>query len=132
MTASRGSRNDSTPRWLVALAIVSLAHVSTTAAAAQDILPYQIHEERLANGMRIVAVPYDSPGIVAFYLVVRTGSRDEVESGHSGFAHFFEHMMFRAGSMYDPPGKEGRSGTAKRSFAELTGALYPLAAQINV
>jgi zinc protease len=27
--------------------------------------------------------------------MVRTGSRDEVEPGRSGFAHFFEHMMFR-------------------------------------
>jgi zinc protease len=37
---------------------------------------------------------------------VRTGSRDEVEPGHTGFAHFFEHMMFRGtkknpGPVYD-------------------------------
>ena len=42
-----------------------------------------------------MVIPYDSPGIVAYFTVVRTGSRDEVEPGHSGFAHFFEHMMFR-------------------------------------
>jgi zinc protease len=40
-------------------------------------------------------VPMESPGQVAYYTVVRTGSRDEVEEGKSGFAHFFEHMMFR-------------------------------------
>ena len=71
-----------------------------TAAAAQaapqgDIFPFKVHESRLDNGLRIVTIPYDSPGTVAYYLVVRTGSRDEVEPGHSGFAHFFEHMMFR-------------------------------------
>jgi zinc protease len=27
--------------------------------------------------------------------IIRTGSRDEYEPGRSGFAHFFEHMMFR-------------------------------------
>jgi zinc protease len=32
--------------------------------------------------------------------VVRTGSRDEVEEGHTGFAHFFEHMMFRGTEKY--------------------------------
>jgi zinc protease len=37
---------------------------------------------------------------VSFYIVVRTGSRDEVEPGHSGFAHFFEHMMFRGTEKY--------------------------------
>jgi zinc protease len=37
---------------------------------------------------------------VAFYSVVRTGSRNEVEPGKSGFAHFFEHMMFRGTERY--------------------------------
>lgn len=71
-----------------------------TAAAAQaapqgDIFPFKVHETRLDNGLTVVTIPYDSPGTVAYYLIVRTGSRDEVEPGHSGFAHFFEHMMFR-------------------------------------
>ena len=49
----------------------------------------------LENGLTVVSVPFDSPGIIAYYTVVRTGSRNEVEKGMSGFAHFFEHMMFR-------------------------------------
>lgn len=32
--------------------------------------------------------------------MVRTGSRDEWEPGKSGFAHFFEHMMFRGTEKY--------------------------------
>jgi zinc protease len=51
--------------------------------------------ERLPNGLTVISVPWDSPGIVAYYTLVRVGSRDEVEPGHSGFAHLFEHMMFR-------------------------------------
>ena len=35
--------------------------------------------------------------------MVRTGSRDEVEPGRSGFAHFFEHMMFRGTKKYPGP-----------------------------
>ena len=40
-------------------------------------------------------MPMPSDGLVAFWSIVRTGSRDEYEPGRSGFAHFFEHMMFR-------------------------------------
>jgi zinc protease len=54
-----------------------------------------VTEKTLPNGLRVYVVPYDSPGLVAYYSVVRTGSRNEVEPGRSGFAHFFEHMMFR-------------------------------------
>jgi zinc protease len=60
--------------------------------------PYQVHT--LDNGLKVYLVPMSSPGLVAYYSVVRTGSRDEVEPGHSGFAHFFEHMMFRGTEKY--------------------------------
>jgi zinc protease len=79
------------------LALLALACATAARAAEKhgDIFPYKVHETRLENGLNVLAIPYDSPGTVAFFLVVRTGSRDEVEAGHSGFAHFFEHMMFR-------------------------------------
>ncbi len=72
--------------------------------AQQDeskVFPYPINQVTLDNGLKIVSIPFDSPGIVAFYTVVRTGSRNEVEPGKSGFAHFFEHMMFRGTEKYD-------------------------------
>ena len=68
---------------------------------AQDkILPYPIHQHKLDNGLNIATVQFDSPGITAFYIVVRTGARNEVEKGVTGFAHFFEHMMFRGTDKY--------------------------------
>src|SRR6185436_18046919 len=36
------------------------------------------------------------------YIVVQTGSRNEVEPGKSGFAHLFEHMMFRGTEKFPP------------------------------
>ncbi|MBL0342504.1 MAG: hypothetical protein IPP71_17345 [Bacteroidetes bacterium] len=33
----------------------------------------------MANGLKVVTVPYDSPGLASFYIVVRVGSREEVE-----------------------------------------------------
>jgi zinc protease len=62
--------------------------------------PFTYETKTLPNGLKVVAIPYDSPGIVAYYTVVRAGSRNEVEPGHSGFAHFFEHMMFRGTEKY--------------------------------
>lgn len=67
---------------------------------AGNILPYPILQKDMPNGLKVVTIPYDSPGIVAFYIVVRVGSRDEVEPGKTGFAHFFEHMMFRGTDKY--------------------------------
>lgn len=64
------------------------------------IFPYTIYQDTLDNGLKIVAIPFESPGIIAYYTVVRTGSRNEIEPGKSGFAHFFEHMMFRGTEKY--------------------------------
>jgi zinc protease len=49
----------------------------------------------LENGLRVIVVRTDYPDIVTLQIPVQTGSRNEVEPGKSGFAHFFEHMMFR-------------------------------------
>ncbi len=64
------------------------------------ILPYPIEQTKLENGLNVVSVNFDSPGLAAFYIVERVGSRNEVEKGVTGFAHFFEHMMFRGTDKY--------------------------------
>lgn len=69
-------------------------------APAQAIFPFPIQRTELSNGLTVMSVKYDSPNIIAYYTIVRTGSRNEVEPGLSGFAHFFEHMMFRGTPRY--------------------------------
>jgi zinc protease len=64
-------------------------------SSEEKILPNPIHQKKLSNGLNVVTIPFDSPGLAAFYIVMRVGSRNEVEKGVTGFAHFFEHMMFR-------------------------------------
>jgi zinc protease len=81
------------------LAVSSLAGAAEKGASG-DVFPFKVYKQTLDNGFKMVVIPYDSPGTVAYYTVVRTGSRDEVEPGHSGFAHFFEHMMFRGTEKY--------------------------------
>jgi zinc protease len=76
-------------------------------AMAQDnqtkVFPYSYETETLDNGLKVILIPMSSKGLVSYYSVVRTGSRDEWEPGHSGFAHFFEHMMFRGTKTYPGP-----------------------------
>ena len=91
MTASR--------MWLAAASVV-VATACAVEPASDDVFPYPVSVFELDNGLKVVSVSYDSPGIVAYYTVVRTGSRNEVEPGFSGYAHFFEHMMFRGTDKY--------------------------------
>jgi zinc protease len=91
-----------------ALAIALLARGADAAPAepgaamkrADDVLPFRALERTLANGLRVIVVPTGFPGLVSVHFSVQTGSRNEVELGKSGFAHFFEHMMFRGTRRY--------------------------------
>src|SRR5690242_18811772 len=75
-------------------------------AASKAAFPYKVERSVLKNGLKVLMVPMPSDGLVSYWSIVRTGSRDEVEPGVTGFAHFFEHMMFRGteknpGPVYD-------------------------------
>ncbi len=74
----------------------------TSIFAASKIFPYPFVQEDLPNGLRLITIPTDYPNIVALYIVVATGSRNEVEPGKSGFAHLFEHLMFRGTKEFPP------------------------------
>lgn len=60
-----------------------------------EIFPYDYKIEELENGLKVVSIPLSYPHIISYYTIVRSGSRNEIEPGKSGFAHFFEHMMFK-------------------------------------
>jgi zinc protease len=83
-----------------AFAALLIAANATAAPAVARVFPYRYEKHTLPNGLTALLIPMESPGIVAYYSIVRTGSRDEVEEGKSGFAHFFEHMMFRGTKKY--------------------------------
>lgn len=67
-----------------------------------DILPFHATQKTLPNGLKVIVVPTGFPNIVALQIPVQTGSRNEIEPGKSGFAHFFEHMMSRGTPAYPP------------------------------
>lgn len=88
-------------KFLIILVILGFTFSGFTAEKPSDkILPYTLYQYKMLNGLTVVTVPYPSPGIAAFYIIVRAGSRNEVEPGVTGFAHFFEHMMFRGTDKY--------------------------------
>ena len=78
--------------------------LAAPAGAPQKAFPYPYDQHDFSNGLRLITIPTDYPNVVALYIVAGTGSRNEVEPGKSGFAHLFEHMMFR-GTRRFPPAK---------------------------
>ncbi|MCB0504214.1 MAG: insulinase family protein [Cyclobacteriaceae bacterium] len=85
---------------VITLCVFIAISCSPTKEEEQGVFPYEIHQAKLENGLNVVTVPYNSPGLASFYIVVRAGSRNEIEPGKTGFAHFFEHMMFRGTEKY--------------------------------
>ena len=84
-------------RLFFCLILVSFA---ASALPADTIFPYKYQETALDNGLKIILIPMKNEGLVSYFTVVSVGSRNEVEAGKSGFAHFFEHMMFRGTKKY--------------------------------
>jgi zinc protease len=94
---------------ILCLPLLSLAQTSRQAFA------YDYNIDDLPNGLRVVTVPTDYPNLVALYIVVQTGSRNEPEKGKSGYAHLFEHLMFRGSEHYS--GQE-RDAILKKAGAD--------------
>lgn len=61
----------------------------------------KVHEAVLGNGMRIVTLEDRSCPIVAVQVWYHVGSKDE-DPERQGFAHMFEHMMFRGTDRLGP------------------------------
>lgn len=101
-------------------------------AAAQsgaDIFPFEARSFELDNGLRAYLIDAGSPGMLAYVSVVRTGARDEVEEGVTGFAHFFEHMMFRGTEKYpDYDGVTEAFGAARNANTSQDRTFYYIVA----
>jgi len=80
---------------LLAAAVLWLP-LSATAAVPQAT------STTLDNGLHLVIIPMShTDGVVAWQLRMDVGSGDEVQTGRTGFAHFFEHLLFH-GSQATP------------------------------
>src|SRR5260221_13923483 len=76
-------------RSLAALSIGSLLALGGRASALD--LPFV--ETKLSNGLTVIVHEDHVLPQVATNIIYRVGSKDE-QSGRTGFAHLFEHLMF--------------------------------------
>jgi zinc protease len=83
-------------RFFFLLLGLSLLALPPCFASAQTRVPRLNFKERtLSNGMRVITAEEHSSPTVAINVWYHVGSKDDPE-GRSGFAHLFEHMMFKS------------------------------------
>ena len=119
--------------------LLTLLAVLPCAAWAQDggkakapnakgaIFPYKYKIDDFPNGLRLITVPTDYPNLVALYTVVSVGSRNEVEPGKSGYAHFFEHLMFRGSENFTSAQRDSilkRAGADPNAYTDDDRTVY--------
>jgi len=100
---------------------------STTASTASLLpeRPFDYQETTLDNGMRVITLEDHSTPIAAVQVWYHVGSKDE-KTDRRGFAHMFEHMMFRGTQNIGPKAhfeyirKVGGDANAYTSFDNTT------------
>jgi zinc protease len=80
-------------RLLLPLFICAFAVVVGQAQAVRNVR-VDFKETTLKNGLRVITVEDHSAPVIAVSVTYNVGSRDE-RQGRTGFAHLFEHMMFK-------------------------------------
>lgn len=78
---------------LFPLFLCALAFVSVQAQAPRNVR-VDFKETTLKNGLRVFTVEDHTAPVIAVSITYNVGSRNE-RQGRTGFAHLFEHMMFK-------------------------------------
>jgi zinc protease len=79
---------------ILSVLVLSLCY-GLTATAQVKIKPLDIKERVLPNGLRVVSLQDSTGPTVSIHVWYNVGSKDDPQ-GRSGFAHMFEHMMFKS------------------------------------
>jgi zinc protease len=92
-------------RVLAPIALVAAVLYGATSAVTAAIRPPKLDYQvtTLANGLTLVTQEDHSTPIVHLQLWYHVGSRNE-KPGRTGFAHLFEHLMFKGSKNVDPEG----------------------------
>ena len=80
-------------KFLSLLFVCALAGLSAQAQGPRNVR-VDFKETTLKNGLRVITVEDHSAPVVAISITYNVGSRNE-RQGRTGFAHLFEHMMFK-------------------------------------
>jgi predicted Zn-dependent peptidase len=92
-------RRTAGPAAIVALALASA--LALRAAPTTSIKRVEFSDTRLKNGLRVIISEDHTAPVFAIALNYNVGSRDE-RKGRTGFAHLFEHMMFKGSENVGP------------------------------
>src|SRR6185369_15750799 len=79
----------------LALSVLLLASLQLTGFAQTRMPQIKFTDRSLANGLRVLAAPDRSSPTVAIQVWYHVGSKDDPPN-RSGFAHLFEHIMFKS------------------------------------
>ena len=79
----------------VILSILACALLIQTSFGQIKVAPLNIKQRTLPNGLKVVSVQDTSSPTVAIHVWYNVGSKDDPQ-GRSGFAHMFEHLMFKS------------------------------------
>ena len=79
---------------IVGAAAATLALSSAAGDSTGDEVGLAVEQMALDNGLRVIVHEDHSSPTVIVYVWYRVGSKDEV-AGKTGFAHLFEHLMFK-------------------------------------
>ncbi len=80
---------------LLSVAALPIAAHAQGAPKATSVKPIAYTERTLANGLRVYAIRDTGTATVSVQVWYDVGSKDDPK-GRSGFAHMFEHLMFKA------------------------------------
>jgi zinc protease len=84
-----------------ALAALGLAALAADGPAAQSVPAIRFTDTTLANGLRVILSEDHAAPVYSIAVHYKVGSRDE-RKGRTGFAHLFEHMMFKGSENVGP------------------------------
>ncbi len=85
------------------LTLLALAALQPAPQAANRPTKFNYTMERLSNGLQVVYLEDHSTPIVHAEIWYHVGSKNE-KPGRTGFAHLFEHMMFKGSKNVEPEG----------------------------
>jgi len=82
-------------RLLICLGLTAAVAASAHAAEPLSIPPIAYQQRTLANGLQVISIEDHTSPTVAVQVWYHVGSKDD-PAGRSGFAHLFEHLMFKS------------------------------------
>lgn len=88
------SRSLSRPPRRLILLLLALAAITASADRLPEPAPIAYRERLLGNGLTVISIESHASPTVAVQVWYRVGSKDD-PPGRSGFAHLFEHLMFK-------------------------------------